>query len=237
MPLCDVHCHLLPGIDDGCQTVEDSIALLEESYFQGVDFIAATPHYYPIETVDNFLARRSQAVTNLALGVRKANVENRPTIRLGAEVAYHNGLVYEKQLERLCLGKTRYLLLEMPFSKWEPSVLRDVQMMINTRGVKPIIAHLERFLQFNDKATIQSLLDMDVLIQMNAGFILDKKTQKKAKKMLQQGIVHLLGSDSHNMSTRMPNLGPAYDQLDAWGMSDVADELAENALELFGVTL
>ncbi len=233
MPLCDVHCHLLPGIDDGCKTAEESLDLMEESYWQGVTHIAATSHYYPKETVDHFLVRRVEAAKRLAAALIQSQWEDHPSVVLGAEVAYHNGLIYEPKLDRLCIGESNYLLLELPFAKWDTTVLRDVQMLRNTRGIIPVIAHLERFFAFEDKKTIQELLDMDVMIQMNAEYILNPKTQKKAKKLLQKGVVDLLGSDSHNMDTRMPNLGFAYEQLDDWGMGDVADQLAGNALALF----
>lgn len=233
MPLCDVHCHLLPGIDDGCKTAEESLDLMEESYWQGVTHIAATSHYYPKETVDRFLVRRVEAAKRLAEALLQSQWEDHPSVVLGAEVAYHNGLIYEPKLDRLCIGASNYLLLELPFAKWDTTVLRDVQMLRNTRGIIPIIAHLERFFAFEDKKTIQELLDMDVMIQMNAEYILNPKTQKRAKKLLQKGVVDLLGSDSHNMDTRMPNLGFAYEQLDAWGMGDIADQLANNALALF----
>ena len=233
MPLCDVHCHLLPGIDDGCKTAEESLDLMEESYWQGVTHIEATSNDHPKETVDSFLVRRVEAARRLAEALVQSQWEDHPSVVLGAEVAYHNGLIYEQKLDRLCIGGSNYLLLELPFAKWDTTVLRDVQMLRNTRGIIPVIAHLERFFAFEDKKTIQELLDMDVMIQMNAEYILNPKTQKKAKKLLQKGVIDLLGSDSHNMDTRMPNLGFAYEQLDDWGMGDIADQLADNALALF----
>lgn len=236
MSLCDIHCHLLPGIDDGCKTADESLDLMEECYWQGITHIAATPHYYPKETVGNFLVRRVEATQRLVDAIVASGwKEGRPAVHLGAEVAYHNGLIYEEELDRLCIGNSRYLLLELPFAKWDPGVLRDVQMLRSTRGIIPIIAHLERFFAYEDKQTIQSILDMDVLIQMNAEYILDPKTQKKAKKLLQQGNVDLLGSDSHNMDRRPPNLRYAIEQIDAWGMEDVSDRLAENSMEIFGL--
>ena len=235
MPLCDVHCHILPGMDDGAKDEDVSLAMLEEDYWQGVTHIAATPHYYPKETVDQFLIRRVEAAQRLVEALCESQWEEHPAVVLGAEVAYHNGLIYEEKLQRLCIGDSNYLLLEMPFAKWEPGVLRDVRMLRHSRGFMPIIAHLERFFAYEDKRTIQELLDMDVKIQMNAEYILNPKTSKKARKLLQSGVVDLLGSDSHNMESRCPNLRDAYDQLDSWGMEDVSDQLAENAMDIFGL--
>ncbi len=234
MPLCDVHCHILPGMDDGAKNETVSLAMLEEDYWQGISHVAATPHYYPQETVEQFLTRRVESARRLVAAL-EGYAQERPSVVLGAEVAYHNGLIYEEKLQRLCIGNSRYLLLEMPFCRWEPGVLRDVQMLSHTRGIIPIIAHLERFFVYEDKKTIRELLQMDVKIQMNAEYILNPKTQKKARKLLQSGVVDLLGSDSHNMENRCPNLRDAFDQLDDWGMENMADQLAENAMEVFGL--
>lgn len=232
MIFCDVHCHLLPGMDDGAKDEKTALAMLEEHAAQGVSHIAATPHYYPRETVDSFLARRKTASGRLAAALRESHWNKELTIVMGAEAAYHNGLVYEEKLSQLCIGKTNYLLLEMPFMKWETSVLRNLQMMRNTRGVIPIIAHLERFFEYEDKKTMQALLDMGLPIQINAEYIQEHRTRKKARKLLESGIVDYLGSDSHNMEHRRPNLKAAYDQLEAWKMAETAYRLAQNSMKL-----
>lgn len=228
----DVHCHLLPGMDDGCKTVEESLQVLQRSSEQNIRAIAATPHYYPKETVSNFLARRRLAAQALVEGITNANIRH-PAVYLGAEVAYHSGLIYEEQLERLCIGQSNYLLLELPFSKWQPSVLRDVRTIRGVRGIVPIIAHLERYLKLQDKRTIEELLDCDALIQMNAEYILNPKTKRMAKKLLKRGVVQLLGSDCHNMTSRPPNLGLAYEQLLDWNMVETARKLDLNSISIF----
>ncbi len=232
MRIFDIHCHVLPGIDDGCATAEESLDVLESSWYQGVDGLAATPHYYPRETVDSFLKRREAAARRLLAALQETPIA-RPGIVLGAEVAYYSELVHERQLSRLCIGNTDYLLLELPFAKWPQSVLRDIETIRKTRGLIPIIAHLERYLQYQDKNTVRSLLDMDVFIQINAEFILDPKTRRTAKKFLKDGIVQFLGSDSHNMTSRPPNLGEAFDRLLDWGMEDLAEQICENGAYLF----
>ena len=79
---CDLHSHILPGMDDGCKTPEESVEALRLSYAQGVRAIFATPHYYPVETVENFLARRQEAWDTLQLQIEKQAAADIPQIVL-----------------------------------------------------------------------------------------------------------------------------------------------------------
>lgn len=224
----DIHGHFLPAMDDGCKTVEESLLVLRESYAQGVRCMAATPHYYPVETVENFLKRRQSAWHLL----EKQLDDSVPRVVLGAEVAYHPGLCHEKALGRLCLGNSRYLLLEMPFSRWERSVLRDVRSICAVTGITPIIAHLERYLRMQKKSTVRELLEMDVLVQMNAEYLLGHFSGHAARRMIRSGTVQLLGSDCHNMARRKPNLGKATEALKKHGMQDCLSALMENSFQI-----
>lgn len=115
----DLHCHILPGMDDGAQNCEESYRMLQRSRQQGVAGMIATPHYYPKETVESFLKRRRDSYDQLQRFLDKTHKgDNLPEIQLGAEVAFHTGLAFERDLEKLCLGHSRYLLLEMPFHAW-----------------------------------------------------------------------------------------------------------------------
>ena len=228
----DFHCHVLPGMDDGCRSVEESIQVMEESLKQGVCAIMATPHYYPRETVESFIIRRKAAYDRLSEKLNENKIRV-PMLNLGAEVAWHNGLIYEERLEELCFGKSDYMLLEMPFTKWSSSVLSDVRKLLNMRNIRVIIAHFERYLKIQDKKMIESLLDMDVMIQMNGEYILGFWTQRKAAKMLRNGVVQLLGSDAHNMVQRLPNLGEACRKMSQMGLGDVLMDIQETSVEIF----
>lgn len=228
----DIHCHVLPGIDDGCSSSEMSISVLRRSMEQGVCAIAATPHYYPKETVDSFLERRQTSYQKLleTLGDGTASL---PMICLGAEVAYHPGLINEEQLNQLCIGNSHYMLLELPFSRWSSNVLRDVRTMKSVRGVTPIIAHFERYFKIQEKQTLELLTNANVRIQMNAGYLLDFRRRHKAKKLLKSGIVQILASDCHNITNRPPNLGQAFQYLHKSGMEYIADELSYMSGKIF----
>ena len=230
--LCDMHSHILPGMDDGCRSPAESVKILRICREQGVERICATPHYYPRETVQEFLRRRQASCRSLVQALQEAPCRV-PAICLGAEVAYHPGLVYEERLEQLCLGNSGYLLLEMPFTRWSPAVLRDVRALQTARGIVPVIAHLERYYKLQDRGMIADLTASDVLIQMDAEYLLNPWTRGRAKRIIRDGMVTLLGSDCHNSTSRPPNLAAAYQSLDRSGMGDEARRLWVNAHSIF----
>ena len=224
----DMHCHILPGIDDGFQEVEDSVTGLQLDYEGGIDVVVATPHYYPKESVDSFLARRKDARDRLAAALTHSK-KPFPAVYLGAEVAYREGLLQEEKLDKLCIAGSRYMLLELPFHKWSAKVITDVRAFYRVRGIIPILAHLERYFDIEDKEAIEEVRKADVLVQMNAEYILDKHTRKKAKKILSQGGAHVLGSDCHNLTSRPPNLDFAFEQMFDWGMDDLVYEMIQTS--------
>ena len=232
MELCDVHGHFLPGMDDGCQTTAEAVQLLKDSYAQGVRRMFATPHYYPVESIETFLERREKAYQVLADAI--AGEEDIPQICLGAEVAYRSGLGYTEDLSRLCLGSSRYLLLEMPFQRWNREILRDVRNICASSGITLVIAHIERYLDVVQKELLNELLEMDVLVQMNAECLLQPKTRRLGRKLLKQGSVHLLGSDCHNRTDRAPNMGKAVEYLSKKRQIEELEQVCRLSNELFG---
>ena len=228
----DLHCHVLPGMDDGCKSCQESTQVLLESKRQFVVGIAATPHYYPRESVQRFLERREQAYERLKEHIQKSKLVT-PKICLGAEVAYRNGISKEPMLDSLCYGESNYLLLEMPFSTWSHTVLDEVEYICLVRGIIPIIAHIERYAKFQDKKTLERLYGMNVLIQMNAEYYLSKETYRKARKLLKSGIVHILGSDSHNPDVRAPDLGFAFEYMLDEGLGKEAIRIKNQNKEVF----
>ena len=206
----DIHCHFLPGIDDGCQSAEESERYLDEQWKQGCRGIIATPHYYATESIASFAERRKRAFEVLAEQLAASGKEEYlKHMGLASEVAYYDGMTSDGDLEKLFYGSSRYMLLEMPFSEWRPNVLRDVQMLC-ARGIIPVIAHMERFTDIATKDQLQQLMNMPVIIQINAGNFLRHGADKRfAVKLLKNGAMQAIGSDAHNLTSRSPNVGPA----------------------------
>lgn len=229
---CDLHSHFLPGMDDGCRTAEESVQLLRASYEQGVRKMCATPHYYPVESVSDFLARRDAAAQELHKALEKVTLPV-PKICLGAEVAYRPGICYQEDLDKLCIGNSQYLLLEMPFHQWGEEVIRTVRGISNVRGVTPILAHIERYLPMQDKAVLDRLLDQEILVQMNAARLLHFSSRGQARRLLKNGTVQLLSSDCHNNTSRPQNLAQAVEYLEKKGMDDVLEEISRRSQRIF----
>lgn len=229
---CDIHSHILPGMDDGCKTPEEAVQLLRSSYDQGVHKICLTPHYYPVESVEEFLVRRNQAEKVLRNALKKETGPV-PEICLGAEVAYRSGICYQEDLDKLCIGKSQYLLLEMPFHTWGDEVIRTVRGISNVRGITPILAHIERYLPMQEKDVLERLLDQEILVQMNAARLLHFSSRCQARRLLNNGTVQLLGSDCHNNTSRAQNLGQAVEYLQKKRMDDILEEISRRSRRIF----
>lgn len=204
----DFHTHILPGIDDGSRNVQESVAMIEELTRQGATGIAATPHFYAQHSSpEQFFAKRSEAWARLELCLR----EGSPEIRLGAEVQYFEGINRYDGLEQFCIEGTRLLLLEMPVCTWTGRMVDTVAEINSRENLRVLLAHIERYMPYRNKAAWKSLLKQGVLIQASTDFFIEKRW--KALKLMRDGYVHLLGSDSHNMTTRKPNLAPALEAI------------------------
>ena len=179
---------------------------MEAGAAQGVTRIAATPHFYAEEnSTSEFLERREASVSLL----KQVWHPGLPELRLGAEVCWFEGISQTEGLEALRIEGTRLLLLEMPFAPWRERQLREVWMLQARPEITVVLAHIERYLHWQEKEVWDMLADWGVLNQCNASFFLLRKTRRKALRMLREGRVHLLGSDCHNMEQRPPQLGKA----------------------------
>lgn len=233
VPFYDLHCHVLPGMDDGAKDVEMSLAMLRETKEQGCVGLIATSHYYGSESIASFLARRSEAYGRLMDALEREDPEWIGRIGLGAEAAYHQGLAHDPDLEKLCFGKSRYMLLEMPFSTWTSTVIRDVGNLVRSRQIRPIIAHLERYANYAGEGGIDALLDEDVMIQMNAGGLCRFGRRRPALQMVRSGVVDVLGSDMHNTTSRPPTLGEGIRQLYKNRCGEDTDRILRNNERIF----
>lgn len=230
--ICDMHSHVLPGMDDGCKTAEEALLVLQESYQQGVSAMFATPHYYPVESVDAFLSRREAAWQRLSDQIQQVDTQV-PRLCLGAEVAYRPGLCYEENLQKLCLGNSGYLLLELPFSRWSRDVFRDIRNMYSVKGITPILAHIERYLSIQTADMLEQVLELDALIQMNAESLLHFGRRRRHSKLLEKGLVQLLGSDCHNTTSRPQNLQAGIAYLEKRSLHRQISSVAEKSMDIF----
>ena len=229
--IIDCHTHILPGIDDGAKDLKTSLEMLKEESAQGVELIIATPHFYANQDrMDNFIARRATAFEKLKPFLLEE--KNLPQIKLGAELAYFAGISKAEGLEKFCIEGTNTLLLEMPFCSWDDRILKEVSSLVNDRGFNIVLVHIERYLGFSgQKEKLDSLLYIPVYLQVNAeslcqeGFF-KKKKSKELISWFETGKVSLMGSDCHNLSSRLPNLNLGRSKLSKEALENI-DETAE----------
>lgn len=209
--MTDLHTHILPGMDDGAQTPEESLEMIRNEVKQGIRGIALTPHLYPdTESLQSFHRRRSRAVETLREALGPQYGED-VTFYLGAEVYWFDGIQNAENLKSLCIGKTGLLMLEMPMETWKPRTVEGMLDLASSPDLRVVIAHIERYAGFQRTRTLNELLDCGVMFQSNAAFFLDKKAGRTAIKMLKDGQIHFLGSDAHNMTSRPPQVSRAID--------------------------
>lgn len=207
--IIDFHSHVLPGMDDGSSSLEESIALLGLEAEQGIHHVVATPHFYP-RYVDPgaFLQKREASQKALQDAMKKKG--NFPEIYMGAEVYFFRGISESEFLPQLTIQGKKCILIEMPPSPWPEFVYRELEAVWRRRGIIPVVAHIDRYIApFRTHKIPHRLQQMPVLVQANAGFFLDNRTRRMALKMLWTDQIQLLGSDCHNLNSRPPRLGSA----------------------------
>ena len=211
--MIDFHSHILPGIDDGSDCVETSLAMLRMEAEQGMDMVVATPHFYPrYESVEEFLIKRENA--EKVLREAMAQETGLPKLAIGAEVYFFRGISESDFLPKLAIKGTNCVMIEMPPAPWEEAIYRELIRIREKMGLLPIIAHVDRYIgRFRTFKIPEHLAQMPVLVQANADFFLKRETAGMAMKMLKRDQIHLLGSDCHNLSSRKPNIGPAKDRI------------------------
>ena len=229
MMITDLHCHILPGIDDGAQSLEESVALLKEQKNQGVTKIVFTPHFWSFQkTIKQFAKDRYNAAVQLSPILDELGIE----WGAGAEVRMTPELL-KMDLKPLNFVGTKYFLLEWPFTQF-PLYGREVVDRIQELGYTPIFAHIERYEYFwNDPEALDEYFDEGVVCQINPGILLNSSTRKYALKMIKNGYVHVLSSDAHSMEKRPPHLKLAYEVLEKGAGRKTAEMMRRNADRIF----
>lgn len=203
MAMTDLHTHILPEMDDGAQSVEEALQMLQMQADFGVDTVALTPHYYrKKESIAEFLARREASLTRL---LEKTEGQKIPHLILGAEVAWMPGMADWPELEKLCYQGTKTLLVELPVMPWDDAIFRDLYSLEVRRGLMPMIAHIDRYFGCQKKKDIECLLEMGYPIQVSAEVLSWTFARKKALDLVEH-YDGLLISDCHNLTSRKPNL-------------------------------
>ncbi|MGN0502556.1 MAG: CpsB/CapC family capsule biosynthesis tyrosine phosphatase [Ruminococcus sp.] len=207
MQYFDMHSHILPSFDDGAETVDDSLGLLDCLKKQGVSNVCFTPHFYTNEmSVERFLEKRRVAYENF-LPYKPVNMN----IVLGAEVYVSKYLFSSDDLSELTYGKSRYILTEFSYSSsFSNKSMHQLNMLIENHRLIPVLPHVERYdILINDTEALRELRDMGVVIQTNIGNYTKKSSIFKRRKLLKligDGMIDILGTDAHSMTHNTPEV-------------------------------
>lgn len=203
----DFHSHILPNMDDGASSIEESLELLKILSSSGVERVVLTPHFYrQNEDIQAFIKRRAEAFRRLSEGVQ--NLDSCPEFILGAEVYFYPSLASEPDLSELCIENTNYILLELPFEPFHDNFYRSYAHFLNNCPYKIILAHIERYLKFgNTYDDIFKLLEYgNVLCQMNCSSLAEANifNRKRVLNFITDGLISVIGTDTHNLARRPP---------------------------------
>ena len=234
--ITDFHSHVLPNIDDGSSSLEISIEMLRMEAEQGIRYVVATPHFYAQhDSPRKFLERREVSKQQLLREMSKHN--GLPQLVVGAEVYYFSGMSESESLMDLTIGNTKYILIEMPMSPWTDSMYEELYKIYKRRGLTPIVAHIDRYISpFKTYHIPERLEELPVLVQANASFFQRRFTNKMAMHMLREEKIHLIGSDCHNTSDRIPNLGVALSKIEKQLGMDVIKKVQLHEKEILHFT-
>lgn len=222
--MIDCHSHFLPEFDDGAKNTQISEYMLESALEQGVTDIISTSHCYAHSEadIDKFIMRRSAAL-------EKIKDFNAPKIHLGCEVHLTCDISEFSNIKKLCIGDTDYMLLEMPFDRW-PSKAVDWVYSLTLKGIKPVLAHIERF--FSNEDMFEELFSMNLPCQVNADSFLDKAAKKHIKYLINNNAIQLIGSDCHSMGHRKSRIHRAYNAIEKDYGIELCDFLTKNGKAL-----
>lgn len=176
--------------------------MLQMQAAAGVDRVVFTPHFYASQNnPQEFLRRRKQSWMTLLPHMRRGL----PKVSFGAEVQYFEGICQADGIQALKIVGTPYLLLEMPFHRWDNRMLDDVLELNQHSDTTIVLAHIDRYFSYTTPESIAMLRDNGVKIQMNISAFENQHLKKRAMAMAMAHEVHVLGSDCHNTTTRKPN--------------------------------
>lgn len=197
----DFHSHILPGIDDGSQSEAQSYEMLRQEKVHRIDYVVATPHFYPDDLSPKAFVERRQVAYEKLMNCISIKQEKLPTIIQGAEVLLGVETADLEDLRLLAIEGTDYILIELPYDQIQEWVYESLERIKVKHGLTPVIAHVERYVPFQkDLDDIYRLMSMeDILGQVNTRAILDSKTRSLCQQLIGNQMVHVIGSDAHRV--------------------------------------
>lgn len=218
--MIDIHCHILPNIDDGAQTLENSLEMAKTAINEGITTIIATPHHKNNQYI-NEKSSILEKVNDLNAVLKQENLPL--NILPGQEVRIYGEVLedYNKG-EVLTLNHTKYLFIEFPSSS-VPRYAERLLYELQTEGIIPIIVHPERNKELQEKPDLlYKFVKNGALTQVTASSVVGyfgKNVKKFSEQLIEYNLTHFIASDAHNIHNRTFKMAEALDMIEAnYGM-------------------
>lgn len=199
--MIDLHCHILPGLDDGALDLDDSLALARQAQADGIEAVCATPHirhdhHVPVEGIAGRVDSLQRALDAQGIDVR---------ILPGGELAQTEAdRLDEAQLRAVTLGGAGGWVLLEPSPGPLDDDLQELVQRLARRGVRTVLAHPERHAGVDFSERVRRLARDGCLIQWTAEFIAQAEPEGHVMELAREGLVHLLSSDAHSSHAGRP---------------------------------
>lgn len=227
----DIHSHILPSVDDGPRAVAESLALLSVLKEEGVGAVVATPHFYAEKVIwDEYMPLVDHRFANLKELAKSTQIK----LIKGFEVRYFKGISNFDKISDLTLGKSKFMLVEFPYSTPITEAMVNEICDINyNHGIVPILAHIERYTKYHGfKFALEAIKSGELLAHVNASSFLDGY-RKTALGLVKAGVATLVASDTHSIDSRPPCFAEGFEALEDDLGKPIVDRLIKNSYELY----
>ncbi|WP_339180185.1 CpsB/CapC family capsule biosynthesis tyrosine phosphatase [Oceanobacillus sp. FSL W7-1293] len=228
--MIDIHTHILPGIDDGAKSEEDSIAMAKQAVEQGIHTVIATPHHYN----GSYFNDKASILTNVSILNELFKNEGIPLDVLPGQETRIYGEILQgiDNDEILSLNETKFLFIEFPSAsvpQYAKQMLFDIQM----KGLTPIIVHPERNIELLENPNLlYDFVKNGALSQVTAGSLVGKfgkDIKKYAEQLIECNQTHFIASDAHNIKSRKFVMNEAFDSIEKKYGADFVYLFQENS--------
>ncbi len=213
--LIDLHCHILPGVDDGALDLLECMDMGNTAVGAGINHLFATPHHMN----GQYLNKKNEILARVTEVNKHLQHETIPlTVHPGQEVRIHQHLIISLEMDEVLTldNRGKYLLLELP-SGYVPNYTQEVIYQLLMKGITPIIVHPERNRELiEDPHLLFQLVQQGALTQLTSGSVIGlfgKKIKSFSEKIIEHHQAHFIATDAHNVASRGFTLQEAYETI------------------------
>ncbi|MBE6853353.1 MAG: hypothetical protein E7505_07725 [Ruminococcus sp.] len=191
----DFHSGILPKLntENTDAEVEKCVEILKILHKAKIKTVVATPYFNSVDdNVASFVSEREKAYNLLSEKIKGVTL---PRVILGAEVLFTTSLLDIGDTSKLCVGNTNYIMLALPYQEYSELVPETLQKLIISKNLCPIIAHIEKYLEFYTIEQIEKISSLGVIMQLSCDAIINRSTRKSALELLSRNVVQIIGSN------------------------------------------